>query len=60
MQQQSNTGWYVLGGIALLFFIGNSIGKSGNTHTGNQQPIDSNAAPDTASSPEIIITSTGK
>lgn len=60
MQQQSNTGWYVLGGIALLMVIAHNMGKPGNTTTGTPLPADSSAAPDTASSPEIIITSTGK
>lgn len=59
MQQQGNTGWYVLGGIALLMVIGHSIGKSTSVHTGTLPPADS-GAPDTASAPEIIITSTGK
>lgn len=57
MQQQSNTGWYVLGGIALLLLIGRSMGKPGNSGLPAPTPVDSNAAPDTAASPEIILTS---
>jgi hypothetical protein len=56
MQQQSNTGWYVLGGIALLCVIGYSMGKPGKSGSPVLPPLDSSAAPDTAASPEIIIT----
>ncbi len=56
MKQQSNTGWYLLGGLALLCLIGYSIGKPENPGLPAFSPVDSSAAPDTAASTEIIIT----
>lgn len=56
MKQNSNTGWYVLGGIALLLLIGRNMGKPGKPVVPVLPPVDSNAAPDTAGNPEIIIT----
>lgn len=56
MEKQSNTGWYVLGGLALLFAIGYHMGRGGQISPDPVTPIDPNAAPDTASSTEIIIT----
>lgn len=56
MEQNSNAGWYVLGGIALLCLIGYSIGKPGNNGVPVLPPVDSSAAPDTAKNKEIIIT----
>lgn len=60
MQQQNNTGWYVLGGIALLIVIVHNMSKSGSTATGTPLPAESSSIPDTADAPQIIITSTGK
>lgn len=56
MEKQSNTGWYVLGGIALLCAIGYNMGKDRQIPSNPVIPIDPNAAPDTATHTEIIIT----
>ncbi|OJW79573.1 MAG: hypothetical protein BGO69_12650 [Bacteroidetes bacterium 46-16] len=56
MQQQTNTGWYVLGGIALLCMIGYNMGPPEKPGLSVLPPLDSSAAPDTAANSEIIIT----
>ncbi len=53
MDKQSNTGWYVIGGIALLACVLTQLSKTndaGTAATANDQTI-----PDTAKSTDIIL-----
>lgn len=56
MEKQNNSGWYVLGGLALLCVIGYNMGKSRQTPSTPVISTEPDAAPDTAISTEIIIT----
>lgn len=58
MKKESNTGWLVLGGIALCLFLIGQQSKNGNSNS-SDNTTDSSKAPDTAASTEIIL-STGK
>lgn len=56
MDKNSNTGWYVLGGLALLCLIGYNMNKSGSSGIVQLPSPDSNSVPDTATETEIILT----
>lgn len=50
MEKQSNTGWYLLGIVVLLCLAGQYKRKENDTIPSGDNP------PDTATSPEIILT----
>ncbi|MBN9482176.1 MAG: hypothetical protein J0H46_02410 [Bacteroidetes bacterium] len=56
MNKQSNTGWYVIGGIALFIYLAARLSRPGKGNNVTVPIIDSTSAPDTAANTEIIIT----
>ena len=56
MNKQSNTGWYLLGGIALLAIV-SYISTRKKTAPTTMLPVKYDDAPDTAKNTEIVLTS---